>query len=141
MGHLFVTVQVQPHEAFRQVDDDIHLDVALSLRQALLGGQLRIPTLKGGTEVLSVQASTQPGATKVIRGRGPPKLGGDGRGNMVLRFMLRLPKLLTKRQVELIEEFDTLAGSEPEPEPEPSRSSTSKRADPRRRTTRTAPVL
>lgn len=107
-GHLFVTVKVKPHERFRHVDDDVHLDVPLTLRQALLGGEVEVPTLHGDTEKLLVQASTQPGATKVLRGRGPPKLGGEGRGHVVLRFLLQLPQALSPRQVELIEEFDAL---------------------------------
>merc|ERR1719253_475715 len=52
-GHLFVTVKVLVDENFRHVDDDVHLDVALSLRQALLGGELDIPNLNGGAEVLA----------------------------------------------------------------------------------------
>mmetsp|Transcript_52409 Transcript_52409/g.125196 ORF Transcript_52409/g.125196 Transcript_52409/m.125196 type:complete len:435 (+) Transcript_52409:120-1424(+) len=113
-GHLFVTVKVLPHAQFRHIDDDVHLDVPLTLRQALLGGEVQIPTLTGSApESLIVQAPTQPGSTKVLRSRGPPKLSGDGRGNLVLHFMLQLPKTLTSRQVALIEEFDALvAGAE-----------------------------
>lgn len=107
-GHLFVTVKVHAHERFRHIDDDVHLDVPLTLGQALLGGEVEVPTLRGEVEKLVVQASTQPGATKVLRGRGPPRLGGEGRGHMVLRFLLQLPQALSPRQVELIEEFDTL---------------------------------
>eukprot|EP00929_Paragymnodinium_shiwhaense_P091723 TRINITY_DN51630_c0_g1_i1.p1 TRINITY_DN51630_c0_g1~~TRINITY_DN51630_c0_g1_i1.p1 ORF type:complete len:457 (+),score=101.39 TRINITY_DN51630_c0_g1_i1:64-1434(+) len=111
-GHLFVTCKVQPHDSFRHVDDDVHLDVPLTLRQALLGGELEIPTLRGEKETLVVQAGTQPGATKVIRGRGPPRLGGEGRGHLVLRFLLQLPVELSERQVQLIEEFDQLTTQE-----------------------------
>jgi len=111
-GHLFATVKVLAHERFRFVDDDIHLDVPLTLRQALLGGEVSIPTLMGEVQTLMVHAPTQPGATKTLRGRGPPRLGGEGRGNFVLRFLLHLPLELSPRQVQLIEEFDaeTAAG-------------------------------
>jgi len=107
-GHLFVTVKVLPHELFRHVDDDVHLDVPLTLKQALLGGQVEIPTLDGTKEFLTIQAPTQPGATKVLRGRGPPRLDSGGRGHLVLRFLLQLPKELSNRQMALIEEFDRL---------------------------------
>lgn len=107
-GHLFVTVKVLAHERFRHVDDDVHLDVPLTLRQALLGGEIEIPTLQGKTELMVVQAPTQPGATKMLRGRGPPRLGGQGRGDVVLRFVLQLPHSLSPQQVAAIEEFDKL---------------------------------
>merc|ERR1712064_116086 len=108
-GHLFVTVTVLPHERFRHTYDDVHLDVPLTLKQALLGGEIEIPTLRGTFETLVVQAATQPGSTKVLRSSGPPRLGGEGRGNLVLHFPLMLPRSLSQRQVALIEEFDVLA--------------------------------
>eukprot|EP00439_Symbiodinium_sp_Y106_P052092 s5760_g6.t4 len=108
-GHLFVQVKVLPHERFRQVDDDVHLDVPLTLREALLGAEVSIPNLEGSTERLIIQAPAQPGTTKVLRGRGPPKPGNQGRGHLVLHFLLHLPRSLSPRQVELIEEFDSLA--------------------------------
>ncbi|CAK9106170.1 unnamed protein product [Durusdinium trenchii] len=107
-GHLFVQVKVLPHERFRLVDDDVHLDVPLTLRQALLGTEVMIPTLEGREERLKVQAPAQPGTTKVLRGKGVPRCDAGGRGNMVLHFLLQLPRSLSPRQVELIEEFDGL---------------------------------
>ncbi|CAE7333353.1 dnaJ [Symbiodinium pilosum] len=112
-GHLFVQVKVLPHERFRQVDDDVHLDVPLTLREALLGAEVSIPNLEGSTERLIIQAPAQPGTTKVLRGRGPPKAGNQGRGHLVLHFLLHLPRSLSPRQVELIEEFDSLAAEIP----------------------------
>eukprot|EP00913_Durusdinium_trenchii_P012161 g11422.t1 len=98
-GHLFVQVKVLPHERFRLVDDDVHLDVPLTLRQALLGTEVMIPTLEGrrsdGEERLKVQAPAQPGTTKVLRGKGVPRCDAGGRGNMVLHFLLQLPRSLS----------------------------------------------
>lgn len=91
-GHLFVQVKVLPHERFRLVEDDVHLDVPLTLRQALLGAEVTIPTIEGRSERLVVQAPAQPGTTKVLRGRGPPRCDASGRGNLVLHFLLHLPR-------------------------------------------------
>eukprot|EP00971_Amphidinium_carterae_P306180 6085203-Amphidinium_carterae.1 len=109
-GHLFVTMKVLPHDQFRHIDDDIHLDIRLTLRQALLGAEVgsvvqlaenpqapcqilsnqqngqtnsdpevQIPTLSGSaTESLVITAPTQPGSSKILRSRGPPRLSGDG---------------------------------------------------------------
>merc|ERR1712136_513959 len=68
-GHLFVTVTVLPHERFRHIDDDVHLDVPLTLKQALLGGEIEIPTLRGTFETLVVQAATQPRSAETWRRR------------------------------------------------------------------------
>lgn len=108
-GHLFVTVKVEGHPRFRHIDDDVHVDVPLTLRQSLLGGDIEVPTLSGSSEFLGLGAPTQPGSTRLLRGRGPPRLGGEGRGSLVLHFLLRLPTKVSQRQVALIEEFDALA--------------------------------
>jgi len=113
-GHLFVTVRVLPHRRFRRIEDDVVLDVGLTLRQALLGGEVLVPSLHGTQEKLRVDAPTQPGSSKVLRGRGPPRLGGEGRGDIVFHFVLQLPKKLSSRQVSLIEEFDSLCKPERE---------------------------
>jgi len=129
-GHLFAIVKVKPHKRFRHIDDSVHLDVPLTLGQALLGGTVEIPTLHGTTEQLGIRAPTQPGATKILRGMGPPRLGSEGRGHLVLHFVLGLPSKLSKRQVELIEEFDALAKeTETETKSEPSSASSEARFD------------
>jgi len=106
-GHLFVTVKVHGHDDFRHIDDDVHRDVWLSLKQILMGGQVTIDTLHGPTSI-SLPPSTEPGSTRVLQGKGPPRVSRSGNGNFVAHFLLRPPRSLTPRQIQLIEEFDEI---------------------------------
>lgn len=110
-GHLFVVVNVEPHSVFRHIDDDLHADVGLSLKTMLLGGSVKVPTLEGEVAI-ELPPLSDPSTTRILRGRGPTRLSGDGRGgaqgNLVLHFALRLPEALTAEQRNLICAFDEI---------------------------------
>ncbi|KAF4684534.1 hypothetical protein FOZ60_007717 [Perkinsus olseni] len=117
-GDLFVTIKVKEHERFKRVDEDVHLTVPVSLSQALLGGTVEIPSLTSEKDIIKLQIppNTLPGNSRIIRGKGPPKLSAGSsvdsasnpRGNLVLHFSLSLPERLTPRQEALIREFDDI---------------------------------
>ncbi|CAD7969672.1 unnamed protein product [Amoebophrya sp. A120] len=119
-GHLFVVVNVEKHNIFRHVDDDVHADVGISLKQMLLGGVTKIPTLDEGEVNLTLPALQDPNSTRILRGKGPTRLSGmmnsggmsnsnaDSRGNLVLHFHLQLPENLTEDQKDLISAFDQI---------------------------------
>ena len=107
-GDLFVTVKVKPHEKFRVIDEDIHCDVKLRLKDALLGGEVLVPLLDSSNQKVVVPARTLPGSLRVLKGRGPPKIGGVGNGDLVVHFTLDVAQNLTERQKRLIEEFDSI---------------------------------
>ena len=106
-GDLYVTVKVKPHPVLRMIDDDVHVDVPISIKQALLGGLVPITTVTGGTQNLEISSKTFPGLAKVLRGKGPPKVNGAGTGDMILHFVLKQGDLTAKQKV-LIEEFDLI---------------------------------
>ncbi|PHJ16285.1 c terminal region domain-containing protein, partial [Cystoisospora suis] len=91
-GHLFVVIHIKPHEIFKWVDDDIHVDVPLSIKQCLLGGKIDVPTVEGGRYSLFVPPGTNPSTVKILKGKGPPKIdhskGHRHFGNLVLHFVL-----------------------------------------------------
>ncbi|KAJ3181676.1 hypothetical protein HDU87_000694 [Geranomyces variabilis] len=104
-GDLLVKLKVSPHPVFRRDGADVLVDAKVSLDVALLGGTLRVPTIDGDVE-LAVPAGTQPMDRKRLRHRGVIKIdrsGGD-RGDQWVTLKVELPKKLTERQVELIEE-------------------------------------
>lgn len=119
-GHLFVTVKVKPHAHFRHLEDDLHVEVAITLKEMLLGGAKQIPTLDGLTEVvLAGEGKMAACSSKVLRGRGPPRVSNNAavsdagaRGNLIAHFRLQLPKKLSGPQVGLILEFDRLEKSQ-----------------------------
>ena len=119
-GDLFVTVKVQPDDYFTMIDEDVYVDVPLSLKDALLGTSVDVRQIDGeGLLKVSIPGGTMPGSTRVLKGRGPPKPAivsstssgsGGSRGDMILRFSLDMQPVetLTQRQKDIIREFDSI---------------------------------
>ncbi len=110
-GDLYVIVHVMPHPVFTRHGRDLHCDVQVSLVQAALGGEIRLPSLDG-EEVLTIPAGTQPGATLTLRGRGLPDMRG-GRGHLHVSVRVTVPTRLTAEQRALLERFAELGGEAP----------------------------
>lgn len=107
-GHLFVLVELEPHEHFRREQQHLIYDLKLSFPQAALGGKVKVPTLGGDdddTVELSVPAGIQPGEHLVVRGQGVPRLDGRGRGDLVALVSIDVPQKLSKKAKELLAEL------------------------------------
>ena len=103
-GDLFIVIHVEPHEFFKRKGNDIYLEVEISAIQACLGDTIEVPTLEG-QEQIKIPAGTQPGALFKLKGKGFPDLRGFRPGDQIIKINLIIPKDLTKRQRELLEEF------------------------------------
>jgi molecular chaperone DnaJ len=96
---------VEPHEFFSRDGDDIICQIPLSFTQAALGAEIEIPTLNGNKK-LSIPKGTENGEVFRIKGEGFPKLMGYGHGDQVVQVFVKTPKNLTKRQEEILREFE-----------------------------------
>lgn len=114
-GHLFVTINIEPHKIFKWVDDNIYVDVPLTIKQCLLGGLVTVPTLNGDMDLL-IKPKTYPNSEKILKGKGPCKVDSHNNGDLIIKFSLKIPEKLTPRQVELIEEFNTIELNLPNPQ-------------------------
>lgn len=103
-GNLYLTVKMAPHPGYERKGDDLHRDVMVPFTTAALGGEIEVPTLKGSVK-MKIPAGTQSGQTFRLGGQGMPRLNKSGRGNLYARIRISVPKNLTSRQRELIEEF------------------------------------
>ena len=103
-GDLYVLVRVEPHEVFARDGADLHLEEEISAFLAALGSETEIPTLDG-SHTISIPAGTQPGDTLVLRGRGLPRLRGGGHGNLIVHFRVKVPRKLTSKQRELLQQI------------------------------------
>src|ERR671937_496835 len=103
-GDAYVLVRIRPHARFVRDGNDIVSTVDLTMIQAALGARVSVPTLEGDVE-LEFKAGTQPGETRVLRGRGMPVLQGFGRGDHRLLVNVAVPRNLTDEQRRLLEEF------------------------------------
>ena len=106
-GHLYVTVEVEPDERFHRDGFDLVHELSLSFPQAALGAEVEVPTLEDEREPLRVPAGVQPGDTLVVRGLGVPRLDGRGRGDLIAVVQVVVPKKLSARARELLEELAT----------------------------------
>eukprot|EP01113_Clastostelium_recurvatum_P039442 TRINITY_DN6021_c0_g1_i3.p1 TRINITY_DN6021_c0_g1~~TRINITY_DN6021_c0_g1_i3.p1 ORF type:complete len:204 (+),score=53.54 TRINITY_DN6021_c0_g1_i3:215-826(+) len=109
-GHLFIRVQVSPHELFRRDGLNVHLDVPVSFGQAVLGDTLLTPTLTGEVE-LKIPEGTQPDEKRVLRGKGIRDPRGRT-GDQFVHFKVQVPRNLTSRQQELMKEFESITKQE-----------------------------
>ncbi len=106
-GDLYVVIHVEPHQFFQREGDLIYAELPMSMIQAALGCTLDIPTING-EKSLKIPKGTQPGQTFQLKGEGVHSLRGHGRGDMVVEAKIVIPKKLSKKQEELLEEFAEL---------------------------------
>jgi molecular chaperone DnaJ len=107
-GDLFLFLYVEPNDFFSRDGDDIICQIPISFTQAALGSEIEIPTLNGKRN-LSIPKGTESGEIFRIKGEGFPKLRGYGRGDQVVQTVVKTPKNLTKRQEELLREFEEIS--------------------------------
>lgn len=111
-GDLYVIVQVQEHELFTREDDDVQIDVPVSYTDAILGGEIEVPTLTGRV-ALKINPGTASGQILRLKGKGFPKSGGFGNGDMRVRILVDTPNSLNARQKELLQELAKGAAETP----------------------------
>ncbi len=108
-GNLYVDIAVVPHGIFQRNGTNLHLDIPINFAQAVLGTEMIIP-LVNGSETLRVPAGTQPGSVFNLRGKGMPKIGSRGRGDLLVRVSLEIPTKLDSEQREALENLsETMA--------------------------------
>ena len=104
-GDLYIEINVRPHPIFERRGNDVYCELPLTFVQACLGAEVVVPTLDGKVSY-SIKEGTQPGDRFRLKGRGIPSLNGRGRGDQYVTVTVEVPKNLTKRQKELLQEFD-----------------------------------
>lgn len=103
-GDLYVIVNIQDHLLFKRDEHDVLLDLPITYTDAILGMDAEIPTLSGKTQI-KIPAGTHSGQALRLKGKGFPKLGGIGNGDMLLRLIVDTPAKINSRQKEILEEL------------------------------------
>lgn len=101
-GDLFVTVNIIPHTVFERNGDDLTVHAAVDYLQAIVGGQVDVPTIDGKTIRIKIPEGTTPGKVVRVMGRGMP--GINGRGDLFVLFDLKVPDL-TESQKKVISDL------------------------------------
>lgn len=103
-GDLYVLIHIKPHQYFKRVGDNLLYNLEMGFPQAALGTKVSVPTLDGNTDV-KIPRGTQPGEIVKLKGKGMPRLRRYGRGDLLVRVDISVPRKLTKRQKTLLEEL------------------------------------
>lgn len=105
-GDLYVIVHVKEHDFFKRAGNDLFCEVPVRFAQTAFGDEIEIRTVDGGNARIKMPAGTQSGTNFRLKNRGMPDLKGYGRGNMIVRVKVVTPAKLSKKQKELLREFD-----------------------------------
>lgn len=105
-GDLYIFLTIKQHPLFQRDGSDIFCRVPISMVTAALGGQIDVPTLDGTTTRVKVPEGTETGKQFRLKGKGMPVLRSKVQGDLYIQVEVETPKSLTKRQRELLEEFE-----------------------------------
>ncbi|MDQ3993148.1 MAG: molecular chaperone DnaJ, partial [Actinomycetota bacterium] len=111
-GDLHVVTRVEPSPIYERRGSDLVVNVPVTYAEAALGATVDVPTPEGPVS-LKIPAGSEDGKLLRIRGRGAPKLNGEGRGDVLARVRLTVPKRLSKRERELLEELQKVSNQNP----------------------------
>jgi molecular chaperone DnaJ len=111
-GDLYVVINVEPHKTFKRQGQDLIIPVEISFVQAALGDKIEIPTLDEPV-TLEIPKGTQPGEVLCLKGLGVPYIGQKKRGDLLVKINIKTPTNLSKKQEELLREFEKLEKKKP----------------------------
>ncbi|GGA37647.1 molecular chaperone DnaJ [Pelagibacterium lentulum] len=114
-GDLYIFVSVKPHQLFQRDGADLYARVPISMITAALGGEFEVPTLEGTRAKVKVNEGTQPGQRVRLKGKGMPVLRSQQVGDLYVQLDVETPQKLTRRQRELLEEFESISNSDTSP--------------------------
>src|SRR4051794_12601551 len=104
-GDLYVITRVTPSPVFKQrPDGNLEVTVPITIAEAIQGGTVEVPTLSG-TKRIRIPAGTEHGTIQRLRGEGPPKTGGRGRGDILYRLEIEVPRELSGDQRKALDDF------------------------------------
>ncbi len=105
-GDLYIFLSIEPHRIFQREGADIYCRVPISMTKSALGGSVEVPTIDGGRAKVAIPEGTQSRQQFRLRSKGMSVLRSSSRGDMYVEVTVETPVNLTKRQKELLKEFE-----------------------------------
>jgi molecular chaperone DnaJ len=111
-GDLYVITRVTESPLFNRKGDNLEVDVPITIPEAIRGATVEVPTLSGSKRI-RVPAGTQHGTVQRLRGEGPPKLNGKGRGDIHYRLTIDVPRSLNNEQKKAVDDLASVMNGNP----------------------------
>lgn len=115
-GDLYIFLSMASHQFFQRDGADLHCRVPVSMVTAAMGGEFEVPTIDKSKTKVKVPSGTQSGRRFRIPGKGMPVLRSRQTGDMYVQVVVETPQNLTKKQKDLLAEFEKLSSGETQPE-------------------------
>ena len=115
-GDLYIFLSLEPHELYQRDGADLHCRVPISMVTAALGGEMAVPAIDGSEASVKIPAGTQSGSRFRVSAKGMPVLRSKQTGDLYVQVAVETPQKLTKRQKELLAEFEKLSSEHTQPE-------------------------
>jgi molecular chaperone DnaJ len=114
-GDLYIFLSIKPHEFFQRDGADLFCRVPIAMTTAALGGQVEVPTIDGGKSKVKIPEGTESGKQFRIKGKGMPVLRSKQQGDLYIQVEVETPKSLTRKQRELLKEFENASNESTSP--------------------------
>jgi molecular chaperone DnaJ len=114
-GDLYIFLSIKPHEFFQRDGADLFCRVPIAMTAAALGGQVEVPTIDGGKSKVKIPEGTESGKQFRIKGKGMPVLRSKQQGDLYIQVEVETPKSLTRKQRELLKEFENASNESTSP--------------------------
>ena len=115
-GDLYIFLSIEPHAFFQRDGADLHCRAPISMVTAALGGSFEVPTIDGSKTKVKIPEGTQSGRRFRLQSKGMPVLRSKQIGDMYVQVVVETPQNLTKKQKDLLNEFEKMSSKETHPE-------------------------
>lgn len=112
-GDLYIFLSIKPHKLFRRDGANIYCQVPLKFSTATLGGHVEVPTIDGGRVKVTIPEGTQSGHQFRLKGKGMSVLRSQAKGDMYIEVQVETPVNLSKKQKDLLKDFESAGGGKP----------------------------
>jgi molecular chaperone DnaJ len=114
-GDLYLFISIDNHNIFKRSEENLYYELPITFSDAALGTTIEVPSIDGGRSKIKIPSGTQHGKQLRLKGKGMPILKRNLFGDLYIRIITEVPVSLSKRQKEILEEFNQLEQTKPNP--------------------------
>ena len=112
---MYLFISLDNHDIFKRSEENLYYELPISFADAALGTSVEVPSIDGGKSKIKIPSGTQHGKQFRLKGKGMPGLRRSVFGDLYIRINTQVPTSLSKRQKEILEEFNEIETNKPDP--------------------------